>query len=84
MPELGHVFGYGHDADSVMADSLVAGVRRTNVEHDPVALADQVFEQSNDHRADTWLGAWLSERGQRRSRAVPRRQSTVFGLDGGG
>ena len=45
-----------------MADSLVAGVRRTNVEHDPVALADQVFEQSNDHRADTWLGAWLSER----------------------
>ena len=61
MHELGHLFGNEHDEAGVMAETLIAGVRRTGLEHDDIAPADQVFGQSNDHRADAWLGAWLNE-----------------------
>ena len=61
MHELGHLFGNEHDEAGVMAETLIAGVRRTGLEHDDVAPADHVFGQSNDHRADAWLGAWLNE-----------------------
>ena len=61
MHELGHLFGHEHDEAGVMAETLIAGVRRTGLEHDDVAPADHVFGQSNDHRADAWLGAWLNE-----------------------
>ena len=47
MHELGHLFGYGHDEDGVMAQSLAEGMRRTGLEHDDVALADDVFGQAD-------------------------------------
>ncbi len=56
MHELGHVLGRDHDTDGVMAETLAAGVRLTDWEHDHVATLDQVFAQSDDDRADAWLG----------------------------
>jgi hypothetical protein len=53
--------GANHDEEGVMAATLAAGVRRTGLDHDEGAVADQVFGQSVEHRADGWLGAWLSE-----------------------
>lgn len=61
MHELGHLLGRDHDADGVMADTLAAGMRRTDLEHDRAALADQVFAQSDDDRPDAWLGNWWTE-----------------------
>lgn len=61
MHELGHILGYEHDEAGVMTETLVAGVRRTGLEHDHIASADQAFGQSNDHRVDAWLGLWLNE-----------------------
>lgn len=55
MHELGHALGYDHDEGGVMAETLAAGVRRTGLEHDGIALA------GGDQQADAWLGAWLSE-----------------------
>ena len=45
MHELGHLLGHDHDEEGVMAESLLAGVRRTGLDQDDVALADQVFGQ---------------------------------------
>ncbi len=61
MHELGHLLGHDHDEAGVMAESLVAGVRRSGLEQAVVALADQAFGQSSDHRAEAWLGIWLNE-----------------------
>ena len=61
MHELGHLLGQDHDAGGVMAETLAAGKRRTESEHDHVALEDQLLGPSSDHRADAWLGAWLTE-----------------------
>ena len=61
MHELGHVLGHDHDADGVMAETLAAGVRRTDLEHDRVVLTDEVFAQPDDERPDAWLGIWLTE-----------------------
>jgi hypothetical protein len=61
MHELGHLLGHDHDADGVMAETLAAGVRRTTLEHNDIALTDQVLGQASDHRDDAWLGAWLTE-----------------------
>jgi Matrixin len=61
MHELGHLLGRGHDANGVMAETLAAGVRRTDLEHDDAALADQVFSKSDDDRPDVWLGNWWTE-----------------------
>ena len=52
---------FHHDADGVMAETLAAGTRRTDLEHDQVALTDEVFGQSDDQRPDAWLGIWLTE-----------------------
>ena len=51
---------FRHDADGVMAETLAAGVRRTDLEQD-VATVDQVFAQPNDPRPDAWPGIWLTE-----------------------
>jgi uncharacterized delta-60 repeat protein len=61
MHEMGHVLGLDHDEHGVMAETLTAGVRRTRFEHHVGSRADQVFRQGDEHRADAWLGAWLSE-----------------------
>ena len=61
MHELGHLLGHDHDADGVMAETLAAGVRHTDLAHDQVSVVDQVFAQPGDHRPDAWLGAWLNE-----------------------
>lgn len=60
MHELGHLFGYGHEADGVMAETLAAGVRRTDIQPDDAALADQVFTPAGDVHADARLSAWLA------------------------
>ena len=60
MHELGHLFGRDHDGDGLMAETLAAGVRPTELD-DHVASLDEIVEQSSDHRADAWLGAWLSD-----------------------
>ncbi|MFO0903247.1 MAG: proprotein convertase P-domain-containing protein [Pirellulales bacterium] len=61
MHELGHLLGRGHDEEGLMAETLAAGVRSTGLEHNDVFLVDQVFRQGDGHRADAWLGAWLSD-----------------------
>ena len=61
MHELGHVLGRDHDADGVMAESLAAGVRQTDMEHDQMALVDQVFSPPVDHHADAWFWALPDE-----------------------
>lgn len=60
MYELGRLVGYGHHEEGLMAEALTAGVRRTELD-DHVASVDETFEQWSAHRADAWLGAWLSE-----------------------
>jgi hypothetical protein len=61
MHELGHVLGYDHDEDGVMAATLAAGVRRTDVNDGPVASVDDVFHQAGYQPADRLWGGWLSE-----------------------
>ena len=61
MHELGHLLGHDHDQEGVMTKALATGVRRTDMEHDHMALVDQVFSQPVDHHADGWLGAVLDE-----------------------
>ena len=61
MHELGHTLGYDHEDDGVMAETLAAGVRRTDVDHGHVALVDDIFQQTSNQHADSWLGGWLSE-----------------------
>ena len=73
MHELGHLLGHDHDEDGVMAETLAAGVRRMELDHDDVSLADQVF-QGDDHRADAWLGAWLHEQFDSANGRVKRRR----------
>jgi hypothetical protein len=59
MHEVGHVLGHDHDAEGLMADTLVAGVRRTATDHNHTASVDQVFGQSSGPRGGAWLGTWL-------------------------
>jgi hypothetical protein len=61
MHELGHLLGHDHEADGVMAETLAAGVRRSGLDHDGVGLSNRLFSELGDHRADAWLGAWLSD-----------------------
>ena len=61
MHELGHVLEYEHDAAGVLAETFVAGVRRTDQQHDQMAAVDRVVGQSGDHHNGTWLGAWLHD-----------------------
>jgi hypothetical protein len=61
MHEVGHLLGHDHEEDSVMTESLAAGVRRTNVKPGNTALPDQIFAYPIDYRADAWLGGWLSD-----------------------
>lgn len=74
MHELGHLLGHYHDAEGVMAETLAAGVRRTGLDHDDISLADQILAQAGDHRADAWLGAWLSEQFDSAHGRAKRRQ----------
>ncbi len=62
MHELGHILGQDHDVEGVMAETLVAGVRRTDTEHDHLALVDQVFGQTVDHHTEGLLGTLLDDR----------------------
>lgn len=61
MHELGHLLGHDHDEVGVMAETLAAGVRRTEFDHDEVSRVDQVLGQAGVPHDLTWLGAWLSE-----------------------
>ena len=61
MHELGHVLGFDHAAAGVMVETLAAGVRQTDLQLDHVALTDEIFKRSGDHRADAWLGASFAE-----------------------
>lgn len=60
MHELGHVLGHNHADDGVMAETLAAGVRQTDLELD-VSLTDEIFGQAGNDRADAWAGIWLTE-----------------------
>jgi subtilisin-like proprotein convertase family protein len=55
MHELGHVLGYDHDDDGVMAEMLAAGVRRADVDHAHAASVDDVFGQTSNRYGDSWL-----------------------------
>jgi hypothetical protein len=61
MHELGHILGLEHDDGGVMAETLAAGVRRTDLEQDHAALVDQVFQESGSRRTEAWMGAWSIE-----------------------
>ena len=74
MHEMGHLLGYEHEDDGVMAETLAAGVRRTDVQHDQAASVDNVFRQSGSEHADSWLGLWSFEQlASKRSSAKRRR-----------
>ena len=62
MHERGHLLGHNHDVEGVMAETLVAGVRRTDTEHDNLALVDQVFGHAVDHHTEGLLGTLLDDR----------------------
>lgn len=55
MHELGHLLGHEHDEAKVMAETLAAGERRTQLERDRVALVDYIFDQMGGHHADSSL-----------------------------
>lgn len=61
MHELGHVLGFDHDEEGVMAETLAAGVRSARSGHDESARVDQVFGQAGDSSDFAWLGSWLTE-----------------------
>ena len=61
MHELGHVLGYDHEDDGVMAETLAAGVRRTNADHSHAASVDDIFHQASNQYENSWWGGWLSE-----------------------
>ncbi len=52
MHEMGHLLGQDHDDEGVMAETLAAGVRRTEIPAAQSALLDQVFSQLNDRDLD--------------------------------
>lgn len=67
MHELGHVLGQDHDADGVMAATLVAGVRSTSLGNEDTQIVDAVFSRFNESYANDILSAfpdehWLSHR----------------------
>ena len=67
MHELGHLLGQDHDADSVMAATLVDGVRNASPTNEDSQIVDAVFSQFNESYANDFLGAlpdelWLSHR----------------------
>ena len=74
MHEMGHLLGHNHDVEGVMAETLVAGVRRTFTEHDHLALVDQVFGQAVDHHTESVLGILLDERLNSRRPWLKRRR----------
>ncbi len=61
MHELGHVLGYDHDEDGLMAETLATGVRRADVDHGHAASVDDIFYEASNQHADSWLGGWLSD-----------------------
>jgi uncharacterized membrane protein len=62
MHELGHLLGYGHNENGVMAETLAAGVRNAELGSDEALLVDRLFmEQANQQRAEAWPAAWLQE-----------------------
>jgi len=79
MHELGHVLGFDHSepgalaTGDVMLETLAAGVRRTDNQHDDAAVADQIFSQTSDPLAFAGLRSWLSEELESTPRAARRR-----------
>lgn len=61
MHELGHILGYGHETDGVMAESLAMGVRQTGTHSSDAALVDQVYAQPSNQQATASLSSWLAE-----------------------
>ena len=74
MHEMGHLLGHNHDVEGVMAETLVAGVRRTDTEHDHMALVDQVFGHAVDHHTEGLLGTLLDDRLNSRGLWLKRRR----------
>ena len=67
MHELGHLLGQDHDTDSVMAATLVAGVRNASPTNEDSQIVDAVFSQLIESYANDFLSAfpdehWLSHR----------------------
>jgi len=62
MHELGHLLQQDHEADGVMAATLVAGVRNTGLVHEDSQVVDAVFSQFNEPHADNFLSAFPDER----------------------
>jgi subtilisin-like proprotein convertase family protein len=61
MHELGHVLGYDHDDEGVMAETLAPGVRQTVRGHDHLTSVDEVFQQTGRVANHGWLSLWLTE-----------------------
>ena len=67
MHELGHLLQRDHDADGVMAATLVAGVRNISPMDEHAHAVDAVFSQFNESSANDFLSDlpdehWLSHR----------------------
>jgi len=62
MHELGHLLQQDHDADGVMAATLVAGVRNTSLVNEDSQVVDAVFSQFNEPHANNFLSAFPDER----------------------
>lgn len=62
MHELGHLFDFAHDEHGLMAETLAAGARRTDLGHDDAEPVDDVFHATGSAPAGNWLGLWMSEK----------------------
>ncbi len=61
MHELGHLLQQDHDADGVMAATLVAGVRNTSLLNEDSQVVDAVFSQLNEPHTNNVLSTVLDE-----------------------
>ena len=66
MHEIGHLLGQDHTDDGVMAETLAASVRRTEIPFAHTALVDQLFSQLDAQQTGSLLDGLLDE--QRNSR----------------